>query len=330
MRKLTYAQAINEGLSQALSLSPDVVLLGQLIDRKPGVFGTTLGLAEKHGTDRVQDFLVAESLMTSTGIGLALAGKRPVLIHHRLDFTIYAMDAITNWLSLWRMKSNGAVNLPVVIQAVIGKGWGQGPQHSKSLQSWFAHLPGLQVAMPATSYDAKGLLLEAIFGENPVLFLEPRSLFSMTNDVPEKPYRVRFGQAAIRRKGQDVTVVAIGNLLPLALRAADLLAQDGVTLEVIDPRTLSPMDIPTMCESVSRTGRLLVVDPAWKTAGLSAEIIARVTEQVFDKLKIAPQRVTFPDSHTPMSAVCEAHYYPDEFRIADAARALCKGKSVPA
>ena len=160
---------------------------------KAGVFGTTSGLIERFGPDRVQDFPVAESFMTSAAVGAAAAGLRPVLVHQRQDFMLYSMDAIANWLALWRFKSGGKSHLPVVIRTVVGKGWGQGPQHSKSLHAWFAHLPGIRVAMPATPHDVKGLLLESIFGENPVIFIEHRSLFSMTGPVPERPYRVRFG-----------------------------------------------------------------------------------------------------------------------------------------
>jgi pyruvate dehydrogenase E1 component beta subunit len=321
-RKISYSQAINEALAQSMELSKDVLLLGQLIDRKPGVFGSTLGLAEKFGRDRVRDFLVAESLMTSVGIGLALAGKRPVLIHHRLDFALYSMDAIANWLSLWRFKSNGSSGLPVTIRAIIGKGWGQGPQHSKSLQSWFVHLPGLRVAMPSTPYDAKGLLLESILGNDPAVILEPRSLYSMTNPVPEAPYRVRFGHAAVRRKGQDLTLVAIGNLVPSALRAADILAKEDISVEVVDPRSLSPLDEDTICSSVARTRRLLVADPAWRTAGVSAEIIAMVCEHCNERLVAPPGRVTFPDSHTPMSSACEPHFSPEANSIVRAARLM--------
>src|SRR5882672_8080177 len=217
INQLSYAEAIAQGLAQAMELSPEVVLIGQLIDYSPGVFGTTTGLAERFGKHRVLDFPVAESAMTAAGMGAALAGMRPVLIHHRLDFMLYSMDALVNWMSLWRFKSNDESRVPVTIRAIIGKGWGQGPQHSKSLHAWFAHLPGLKVAMPATAFDAKGLLLESIFGENPTIIIEHRSLFSMTDHVPEIPYRVRFGHAAIRQQGTDVTLVAIGAMVPVAL-----------------------------------------------------------------------------------------------------------------
>src|SRR5213594_1889427 len=185
IRELSYAAAINEAQRQALELNEDVIVLGQLADMPTGIFGTTSGLVDRFGPRRVQDFPVAENLMTATAMGASLTGLRPVIVHQRLDFMIYSLDAIVNWLSLWRFKSNGHSNMPVTIRAIVGKGWGQGPQHSKSLHAWFAHLPGLRVAVPATAHDAKGLLMESIFGEDPTIILENRSLFSMIDEVPE-------------------------------------------------------------------------------------------------------------------------------------------------
>jgi pyruvate/2-oxoglutarate/acetoin dehydrogenase E1 component len=312
MRTRTYAQAINEALAQALELSGDVFVVGQLVDSMPGVFGTTTGLIDRFGPDRVLDFPVSESLMTSAAMGAALSGMRPVVVHHRLDFMIYSLDAIVNWLALWRFKSNGKSHLPVTIRAVIGKGWGQGPQHSKSLHAWFAHLPGLKVAVPATAHDAKGLLLEGIFGEDPCIILENRSLFSMEDEVPEGPYRVPFGHAAIRRTGKDVTLVALGLMVPIALRVAARLAQDGVACEVLDLRSVAPLDRSAILRSVSKTKRLVVADPAWQSVGVAAEIIAWVCEQMGRELAANPARVCFPDSHTPTSAPLEAGFYPDD------------------
>ncbi|HEY4990075.1 MAG TPA: hypothetical protein VII09_09725, partial [Opitutaceae bacterium] len=210
-RQLSYAKAILEATDQAMTLCPEVIVLGQLVDTQSGIFGTTTGLVGKHGADRVQDFPVSENLMTATAMGASLTGLRPVIAHQRLDFMLYSLDAIANWLALWRFKSNGKSAMPVTIRTIVGKGWGQGPQHSKSLHAWFAHLPGIRVAVPATAYDAKGLLLESIFSEVPTIFVEGRGLYSMTDEVPEEPYRVRFGQAVVRRPGADVTIVAIGS-----------------------------------------------------------------------------------------------------------------------
>jgi pyruvate/2-oxoglutarate/acetoin dehydrogenase E1 component len=317
-RQLSYAQAINEALGQAMDMSADVLLMGQLVDYKSGIFGTTTGLVDRFGPERVRDFPVAENLMTASAMGAALTGLRPVIVHQRLDFMIYSLDAIVNWLSLWRFKSNGHSGMPVTIRAIVGKGWGQGPQHSKSLHAWFAHLPGLRVAVPATAYDAKGLLLESIFSEDPAVFVEGRSLFSMKAIVPEQPYRIRFGQAAVRRKGQDLTLVAIGNQVPLSLRVASDLAGSSIDAEVLDLRTLSPWDKTRVCESVAKTGRLIVADPGWRSFGAAAEIIATVTESLGDKLRAKPMRVCLPDSHTPMSSALEEVYYPSERTMVDA------------
>lgn len=326
-RELTYAQAINEALFQAMELSDDVIVLGQLVDYKSGIFGTTAGLAEKFGVDRVQDFPVSEGQMTSAAIGACLGGLRPVLVHQRLDFMMYSLDAIVNWLSLWRFKSNGTATLPVTIRAIVGRGWGQGPQHSKSLHSWFAHLPGLRVAMPATASDAKGLLLESIFGENPTIIIENRSLFSMKDHVPETPYRVRYGQALTRRAGSHVSLVAIGSMVPLALQAAARLAEESIDVEVIDLRTVSPIDGDSIIESVTKTGRLVVADPGWRSAGVAAEIIAMVCEEIGHKLAANPLRVCLPDSHTPMSAPLEQEYYPSEETIAEAVRTCLRAQT---
>ena len=323
MRELSYAEGIREGLRQACELSEDVVVLGQLVDYKSGIFGTTTGLVDQFGKKRVQDFPVAEALHDLGRPGAAVAGLRPVIVHQRVDFMMYSLDAITNWLALWRFKSNGKCSAPVTIRAIVGKGWGQGPQHSKSLHAWFAHIPGIKVAVPSTAYDAKGLLLESIFGQDPTIILESRSLFSMKDEVPEIPYRVRFGQASRRRMGRDVTIAAIGVMVPVALRVADRLLEEGISTEVLDLRTVSPLDVESLCTSVHKTRRLIVADPAWHSFGVAAEIIAATCEHAGDRLLAKPVRICLPDSHTPMSMTLEKEYYPDEDTIMAEVRRAC-------
>lgn len=318
----SYAEALKQGLGQAMELDPGVIVIGQLVDYAPGVFGSTTGLAERFGTQRVRDFPVAESAMTALGIGAAIAGMRPVLVHHRLDFMLYSIDAIVNWLSLWRFKSNGQSSAPVTIRAIVGRGWGQGPQHSKSLHAWFAHVPGLKVAMPATAFDAKGLLLESIFGQDPVLMIEHRALFGLKDRVPSLPYRVRFGRAVVRRAGDQATLVAAGNMVPFALRVAAQLAEQGISTEVVDLRTVAPLDHETVCRSVEKTGRLVVLDPAWLSFGMAAEVVARVAERHGRRLRSDPLRICHPDSHTPMSSALETVYYPREADVAKKVRAM--------
>lgn len=323
-RQLSYAKAILEATDQAMGLCDKVVVLGQLVDTQSGIFGTTTGLVGKYGPERVQDFPVAENLMTATAMGAALTGLRPLICHQRLDFMIYSLDAIANWLALWRFKSNGTSAMPVTIRTIVGKGWGQGPQHSKSLHAWFAHLPGLRVAIPSTAYDVKGLLLESLLGETPTIFVEGRGLYSMTDQVPEEPYRIHFGQAVVRRAGDDVTLVAIGSMVPVALRAAAALEKEGIDVEVIDPRTLTPLDHKTICDSVAKTRRFVVADPGWHSFGAAGEIVATVTEKLAVQLKANPVRVTLPDSHTPMSMALEPKYYPDDKVLGEAIQKLCR------
>lgn len=315
-RQITYAEAINEATRQAMELDPQVMVFGQLADTPAGIFGTTTGLAEKFGRERVMDFQVAENAMTMAAMGASLTGIRPVVVHQRLDFMIYSLDAIVNWLSLWYFKSDQKSCMPVTIRAVVGKGWGQGPQHAKSLHAWFSHLPGLRVAVPATAFDAKGLLLESIFSQTPSILIEGRSLFSMKDTVPEKPYRISFGKGIFRSRGKDCTIVALGMMVPLGCRVAEKLSQQGIGIELIDLRSVSPWDAEMVSDSVRHTGRLVVMDPGWQSFGCSAEIISKISERNHRDLRSAPLRIAFPDSHVPMSQALEECFYPSEEKIA--------------
>ena len=323
-RAITFAEAINEALRQSMRLSEDVFLFGQLVDKPLGIFETTSGLVEEFSSRRVFDTPVAESAMTGMALGASLAGMRPVLVHQRLDFMLYSMDQVVNWAATWRYKSGGKSGVPFTIRAIVGKGWGQGPQHSKSLQSWFAHVPGLRVAMPSTPFDAKGLLISSIFGEDPTIIIEGRPLFSLREQVPEKMYRIPFGKSLLRRKGTDVTLVALGFLVPIVLRAAERLVEHGVDAEVLDLRTVAPLDEDAILESVAKTGRLVIADPGWKSFGVSAEIGARVAEKALKYLKAPIARVAFPDVHSPTTVKLESLYYPDEGTVVTAVKSIVK------
>ena len=226
--QLSFAQSINAALRQALELDPGVFVCGIGADTPAGIFGTTKGLVDRFGSKRVFDTPIAEAGLTALAAGAANAGLRPVIIHQRLDFMLYSVDQVVNWMAPWRFMSGGRAKMPVTIRAIIGKGWGQGPQHTKSLHTWFAHVPGLQVVMPASPSDAKGLLLSSIMSDDPTLFIEGRSLFSMQEDVPDAPYFIRLGEALVRRAGKDVTLVSMGSMVPVALQAADTLSKANI------------------------------------------------------------------------------------------------------
>jgi len=314
-RNITFADAINESIYQAMSKDNNINIIGQLVDYSPGVFGTTTNLINKFGKMRVRDFPVAESLMTSMSLGMTIEKKRIILVHHRLDFMLYSMDAITNWISLWRFKSGPKTKVPIVIRAVVGKGWGQGPQHSKSLHSWFANLPGIRVALPTNAYDAKGLMLESIFSDIPTIIIEHRALFQNKETVPKELYSIKFGKANVVKQGKDITIVSIGYMIIDCLKAAKILEKSNIHVEVIDIRTLNPLDIKALTKSVNKTGSLLVVDSSWLDFGASAEIISTITTKSWKNLKNKPERIAFPNSHTPMSSALEKSFYPNEKTI---------------
>ena len=313
---ITYSKAINQSLFQLMKFDKKVTLIGQLVNYKPGVFGTTTGLSKKFGPNRVFDFPVAESLMTSLSLGLSLTKHKVILVHHRLDFMLYSFDAIVNWLSLWHFKSNKNTGANITIRAIVGKGWGQGPQHSKSLHNWFANLPGIKVAMPATAFDAKGLLIESVLNNNPCIILEHRSLFNQKAVVPKEMYKIKFGNAAIKKRGNDLTIISIGVFLIEATEVTKILFDKyKIKAELIDLRTIYPLDKKKILESVKKTKNLVVLDPGWKSFGAASEIISLVTEKHGKILKSNPLKISYPDSHTPMSSYLENKFYPSTKKI---------------
>lgn len=322
--RISYAAALNAALRQALELNDRVVVYGLGVDSKAGAFGTTAGLVQRFGPSRVFDTPIAEQGLTALAVGAANGGLRPVLVHQRVDFALYSMDQLVNWAALWRFISGGKAKMPLTIRMIVGKGWGQGPQHSKSLHAWFAHVPGLQVVMPASPADAKGLLLASIMSDDPTIFIESRALFSMQEEVPDDPYFIRLGKALVRRLGRDATIVAFGSMVPAALEAADALAAKGIDAEVVDLRCLMPLDMDTVLESVRRTRRLIVAEPGWTRFGAAAEIVASVVEGVGVDLLAPPGRVAWPHAYPGTSSALEAKFYPTATDIVKACEAAVR------
>jgi len=309
-RKLSYSLAINEALHQMMSTDSGVFLIGQGVKSPWYVGNTAQGLLERFGPERVIDTPISENAMTGTAVGAALAGMRPVAVHPRMDFMLYAFDPIINEAANWFYMNGGRRSAPVVIWGIINRGGEQAAQHSQALHAMFAHAPGLKVVMPSTPYDAKGLMIAAIRDDNPVIYIDDRWLYNDEADVPEEVYEVPIGKAAVRREGGDVTIVAISYMSVQALLAAETLARKGIEAEVIDLRTLKPLDEETILASVRKTGCLVVADVGWLSFGASAEIVARITEKAFASLKAPVRRVALPDTPAPMSAPLEKAYYP--------------------
>ena len=260
--------------------------------------------------------------MTGVVIGSALMGRRPMMVHQRIDFTLLALDQIVNNASNWHYMFNGHGHIPIVIRVVIGRGWGQGAQHAQSFQAFFAHVPGLKVVMPSTPSDAKGLLTAALDDPNPVIFIEHRWLHNTFGHVPEELYSTPIGKSRVVRPGRDATIVALSYMTIDALKAAELLTKDGIEVEVLDLRTLRPLDRDGILDSVRRTRRLVVADPAWKTGGFSAEIVASVAESGWNLLDAPPRRVCYPEAPVPSSPALAGLYYPGPIDLVNAVRDL--------
>jgi len=325
-RRLSYAEAIREALDQALDLDSNVFVMGQGVDDPTGMFGATLNLHKKYGGERVFDTPLAENSLTGIAIGAAIGGMRPVYFHNRPDFLYLAMDQLVNHASKWSYMFGGAVHVPLVVWACIGRGWGSAAQHSQALQGIFMHIPGLKLVMPSTCYDAKGLMLSAIADENPVIIIEHRFNFRHKGFVPLAPYRVPLGKGIIRRPGRDITIVAVSFMVTEAFQAAEELVRDGIEAEVIDLRTLRPLDEEIILTSLAKTGRVVVADTGWKTGGATAEISALIAEKGFVSLKAPVLRVASPDVPTPAGYTLEEAFYKGWKEIVTSAHELLKGK----
>ncbi len=309
-RLLTHAQAIREALEQVMEKDSSVILIGEGVPDPKGIFGTTLGLQQKFGPERVMDMPVSENGMTGVCIGAAITGLRPVLVHQRIDFSLLSLDQIINNAAKWHYMFGGQQSVPLVIRMIVGHGWGQGAQHSQHLQAIFAHIPGLKVVMPSTAYDAKGLLISSIKDNNPVMFIEHRWLHNTSSKVPPEMYEIPLGKGKVVREGDDCTIVASSYMTIEALRAADFLKERGISVEVIDLRTLKPLDEGLIFTSVAKTRRMIVVDSGYYTGGFAGEIVARVSEKLFSQLRAPPSRITLPDFPSPSTPGLTKYYYP--------------------
>ncbi len=314
-RILSFADAIHEAIDLSLESNPDLFCYGLGVDDPKGVFGTTLNLHQKHGSHRVFDTPTSENAMTGIGIGAALAGCPVVMTHQRLDFFLLAMDQLVNNASKWRYMFASKASVPITIRLIIGRGWGQGPTHSQSLHSWFCHIPGLKIVSPTTPADAKGLLMASIADPNPVLFIEQRWLHQSMGEVPEGPIFHKLECAEYLKRGSDITIVAHSLMSLEALRAVTEIEKNGITCDLIDLKTLNPWDKDKVLESVSKTGRLLVLDTSHRSFSYSSEIISFVSENCFNRLKTAPIRVTLPDYPAPTSQFLTKDFYPSALDV---------------
>ncbi len=295
---------------QAFKLDKNVFIFGQAVDKTGHVFHTTEGILKKYGKKRIFDTPNSEQAETMFAAGAANYGLRPILIHHRVDFMAYSFDQLINWISLWSFKSSGKSSMPLVIRAIIGRGWGQGPQHAKTLHAMFSYLPGLKVIMPSSPSEAKGLLLSSIMSNDPVIFLEYRALYNTKEHVPERPYFIDLNEPRKRLSGKDITIVSMGASVLTSIQAVEILNKKSIGVDLIDLRNISSFNISKIFSSIRKTKRLLIVEDGWSSGSISSEIITRVMESGI-KLRKPPQRVCWPNSHVPMSSQLEKNFYFD-------------------
>jgi len=331
MTKMTYLQAINDAMRSEMARDERVILIGEDVAGGQGstgdvggvgsVFGQMQGLYREFGPERVIDTPISESAIIGAASGAALAGLRPVAELMFVDFVGVCFDQIYNQIAKFRYMSGGHATTPLVIRAAAGAGLRAAAQHSQNLHPLFTMVPGLKVVMPSNPYDAKGLLIEAIRDDDPVIFLESKALYGLEGEVPEEAYRIPFGEANVALEGEDITLVAFGAMVPRALLAAAALSKDGFSAEVIDPRTTSPLDEEAILESVGRTGRLVVIDESPPRCSMAADIAGLVSEHAFSSLRAPILKVTCPHTPVPFSPVLEDAYIPTVSRIEEAARA---------
>jgi len=326
MRQIIYLMALNEALQQEMERDPTVFVTGEDVGQHPPM-GVTLGLLQKFGPQRVVDTPISESAILGLAVGAAAAGLRPVVEIMFIDFLFVAFDQVINQMAKMRYMFGGKAKLPIVVRCPCGGGFQMAAQHSQSLEAMLCHIPGLKVVMPATPYDAKGLLTAAIRDDNPVFCLEHKKCYTLSGDVPQEQYEVPLGVAEVKRPGSDVTIVATSYMVHEALKAADELAQRGIEAEVIDPRTLLPLDMDTILKSVRKTHRVVIAHEAVKFCGIGGEIAAQIAETAFDALEAPPLRVAAPFCPVPFSAPLEEAYLPNAQKIIDAVSSVTPAKT---
>lgn len=327
MRQLTYHKAIREALRQEMERDESVFLIGEDIGVFGGPFGVTAGLIEEFGSERVIDTPISEQGIAGAITGAALTGMRPVGEIMFIDFTTIAMDQLVNQAAKIRFMFGGKARVPFVLRTPAGSGAGTAAQHSQSLENWFVHVPGLKVVMPSTPYDAKGLLISSIRDDNPIIFVEHKLLYKEKGSVPEESYTVPLGVAEVKREGRDLTIIATSIMVKRSLDAAEELSQEGIEVEVVDPRTLKPLDDETIIRSVIKTGRVLIVHEACKTGGYGGELAAVVSgSEAFDYLEAPVVRLAGRDMPIPYNPMLEYHTVPQVEDIVEAARRLARGQ----
>ena len=316
-RSLKFSEAVLEATDMMLQEDGSVILMGLGVTDPMGIFGTTTGLSEKY-PKQVIETPTAENGTMGIAIGSALVGSRPIITHQRVEFALLAIEQITNQAAKWYYMTGGLSSMPIVVRLIVGRGWGQGPQHSQSLDSWFAHVPGLKVVAPANAYDAKGLCIAAIRDNNPVVIIEHRWLHNTFGDVPEEAYETPIGKAKIARRGKDLTIVSYSYMVTEALMAAAELEKHDVDVEVIDLRSYRPLDIETIEQSVQKTGRLITLDNGWIKYGIGAEIISTIVAKDVSWLKASPVRLGIEDVPIPSSRGLANEVYPGQKAIVEA------------
>ncbi len=322
MPEITYRKAISQALREILQSDPRAFMIGEDIGGYQGAYAVTRGFLKEFGPERIKDTPIAESVIVGAGIGAAMAGSRPIIEIMTINFSLLAMDQIVNCAAKLHYMSGGQVTVPLVIRTVSGGGTQLAASHSQSLEGWFAHVPGLKVVAPSTPYDAKGLLRAAYEDPNPVMYVEHSLLYGMKGDIPDEEYSIPLGVADVKREGSDVTIISYSRMVQVALKAAVRLEEEGIDAEVVDLRSLRPMDTETIINSVKKTSRAVVVEEGWKAMGIGAEVSARIMENALEYLDAPVQRVASADIPMPYSRPLELATLPNEDRIIEAVRRL--------